>query len=119
MKTANLEINGMTGRASVNGVRSALSVIRGVAGVEVSLESRQANVCFDPHKAIPEQFKKAVWVMGCEVEKISVQGRRFLGKYQRWCELPVSNSLSENLRDFRAARCYGFSNGEKPAMTRV
>ena len=78
MKTANLEINGMTGRASVNGVRSALSVIRGVAGVEVSLESGQANVCFDPHKAIPEQFKKAVWVMGCEVEKISVQDGAFL-----------------------------------------
>ena len=79
MKTANLEINGMTNPASANGVRSALSVIRGVAGVEVSLESGQANVCFDPNKAIPEQFKKAVWVMGCEVGKISVQDDAFLG----------------------------------------
>ena len=73
MITANLEINGMTSPTSANGVRSALSAIRGVAGVEVSLESGQAKVCFDPHKAIPEQFKKAVWIMGCKVEKISVK----------------------------------------------
>ena len=78
MKTANMEINGMTSPASAKGVHSALSVIRGVAGVKVSLESGQANVCFDPHKAIPEQFKKAVRVMGCEVEKISVQDDAFL-----------------------------------------
>jgi len=74
MRTAILKISRMTAPCSVNGVRSALSVIRGVADVEVSLESGQANVRFDPHKVIPEQFKRAVWVMGCEVERVTLGG---------------------------------------------
>lgn len=74
MRTAILEISRMTSQASENGVRSALSVIRGVADVEVSLESGQAIVLFDPHKAIPEQFRKAVWVMGCKVEQVTLEG---------------------------------------------
>jgi copper chaperone CopZ len=45
-----------------------------VINVEVSLESGKANVRFDPHKAISEQFKKAVWVMGSEVERVMLGG---------------------------------------------
>jgi copper chaperone CopZ len=73
MDTVKLEIKGMNRAASMNGVRSALSVIRGVTEVELSLERGQAIVRYNPDKVVPEQFKKAVWVMGCEVEQIVVQ----------------------------------------------
>lgn len=72
MQRAHLKILGMNVDASTRSVESALSVIRGVADVRVSLADHEATVCFDPDKVFPRQFETAVRVVGCEVERIVV-----------------------------------------------
>jgi copper chaperone CopZ len=73
MQTAHLRIKGMHFDASVRSVRSALSVIRGVADVSVSVAEREATIMYDPHKVVPRQFETAVRVVGCEVERLVVE----------------------------------------------
>lgn len=61
-------IRGMNGRRCESSVRSALSLIRGVKAVEISLEAGQATVYYDPEKAHPSQFPVAVQAVGFEAE---------------------------------------------------
>lgn len=73
MQTAILKINRMTSGAAMRSVRSALSVIRGVAGVKISLEEGETIVSYDPQKVLPRQFQTAVRVVGCEIESLTVE----------------------------------------------
>src|SRR5581483_3498361 len=70
MDTANLKIRGMNSCASIMGVERALSVIRGVEGVEISPDDSTATVIYDAYKVIPKQFQIAVRLMGCEIENL-------------------------------------------------
>ena len=72
MQTAHLTINGMSFDASARSVQSALSVIRGVSNVSVSVTEKEATIRYDPRKVLPRQFETAVRVVGCEVEKLVV-----------------------------------------------
>ena len=72
MQTAHLTINGMSFDASARSVQSALSVIRGVSNVSVSITEKEATVRYDPRKVFPRQFETAVRVVGCEVENVVV-----------------------------------------------
>jgi copper chaperone CopZ len=73
METAHLRIKGMHFDASVRSVQSALSIIRGVADVSVSIAEKEATIRYDPHKVLPRQFETAVRVVGCEVERLVVE----------------------------------------------
>lgn len=72
MQTAHLMINGMTFDASIRSVQSALSVIRGVFDVRVSIADKEVTIRYDPHKVLPRQFETAVRVVGCEVKSLVV-----------------------------------------------
>src|SRR6185436_8088743 len=72
MQTAHLTINGMSFDASARSVQSALSVIRGVSDVSVSVTEKEATIRYDPRKVLPRQFETAVRVVGCEVESLVV-----------------------------------------------
>lgn len=72
MQTARLKIKGMKFDASMRSVRSALSIIRGVSDVCVSISEKEAVIYYDPDKVLPRQFETAVRVVGCEVERIVV-----------------------------------------------
>jgi copper chaperone CopZ len=73
MQTAHLTINGMHFDASMRSVQSALSIIRGVSDVSVSIADKEATIRYDPHKVLPRQFETAVRVVGCEVERLVVE----------------------------------------------
>ena len=73
MQTAHLRINGMNFDASIRSVQSALSIIRGVSDVSVSIADKEATIRYDPHKVLPRQFETAVRVVGCEVERLVVE----------------------------------------------
>jgi copper chaperone CopZ len=73
MQTAHLTINGMHFDASMRSVLSALSIIRGVSDVSVSIAEKEATIRYDPHKVLPRQFETAVRVVGCEVERLVVE----------------------------------------------
>lgn len=68
---ANIAIRGLDGGRCVSSVRSALSLIRGVQTVEISLESGHATVYFDPEKAHPSQFPVAVQAVGFEAQLVT------------------------------------------------
>ncbi len=72
MQTVHLTINGMSLDASMRSVQSALSIIRGVSDVSVSIAQKEATIRYDPHKVVPRQFETAVRVVGCEVERLVV-----------------------------------------------
>lgn len=72
VQTAHLMINGMTFDASIRSVQSALSVIRGVFDVRVSIADKEVTIRYDPHKVLPRQFETAVRVVGCEVKSLVV-----------------------------------------------
>ena len=73
MQTAHLTINGMNFDASKRSVQSALSIIRGVSDVSVSIADKEATIRYDPHKVFLRQFETAVRVVGCEVERLVVE----------------------------------------------
>lgn len=73
MQTAHLRINGMDIDASKRSVQSALSIIRGVSNVSISIADREATIWYDPDKVLPRQFETAVRVVGCEVDAIVVE----------------------------------------------
>ena len=59
-----LVVEGLDGKRSLSSVRSALSLIRGVEAVDVSLESGCATVSYDPERAHASQFPIAVQAVG-------------------------------------------------------
>lgn len=70
-EAASLNIGGMNGGRCVSKVRSALSLIRGVQNVEISLESGCATVYYDAEKAHPSQFPVAIQAVGFEAELLA------------------------------------------------
>jgi copper chaperone CopZ len=73
MQTAHLRIKGMHFGTSARSVQSALSIIRGVSDVSVSIAGKEATIRYDPHKVLPRQFETAVRVVGYEVERLVVE----------------------------------------------
>jgi len=73
MQTAHLRIKGMHFDTSARSVQSALSIIRGVSDVSVSIAEREATIRYDPQKVLPKQFETAVRVVGYEVERLDVE----------------------------------------------
>jgi copper chaperone CopZ len=73
VQTAHVRINGMIFDTSMRSVQSALSIIRGVFDVRVSIADKEATIRYDPHKVLPRQFETAVRVVGCEVESVIVE----------------------------------------------
>ena len=63
-----IAIRGMQGQRCVSSARSALSLIRGVEAVEISLESGRATVSYDPERADASQFPVAVQAVGFHAE---------------------------------------------------
>jgi Copper chaperone len=63
-----IAIRGMQGQRCVSSARSALSLIRGVEAVEISLESGRATVSYDPERADASQFPVAVQAVGFQAE---------------------------------------------------
>jgi copper chaperone len=68
IEKAVIAIRGMQGKRCVSSARSALSLIRGVEAVEISLESGRAIVSYDAEKANPAQFPVAVQAVGFQAE---------------------------------------------------
>ena len=66
METTVVKINGMTCMGCVNSVQKVLTALAGVQTVQVSLETAQATVVYDPARAGPAQFKRAVEDAGYE-----------------------------------------------------
>ena len=67
METLTLNIKGMTCGGCVKSVTSVLKNIKGVSGVEVSLEQNRATISYDPAQAKPAQFKSAIEDAGYDV----------------------------------------------------
>lgn len=65
-----MAIRGMVGQRCVSSVRSALTLIRGVNKVDISLETGRAAVSFDPSKAEVQQFKVAVKAVGFQADVV-------------------------------------------------
>ena len=65
-----MAIRGMVGQRCVSSVRSALTLIRGVKKVDVSLETGRAAVSFDPSKAELQQLKVAVKAVGFQADVV-------------------------------------------------
>ncbi len=65
-------IRGMKGPRCRASAHSALSLIRGVASVEVSLEGGRATVLFDPRKADADQFRVALGAVGFQAVVLEV-----------------------------------------------
>ena len=78
MQTVHLRIKGMHFDTSARSVQSALSIIRGVSEVSVSIAQREATIKYDPQKVLPKQFEMAVRVVGCQVERLDVETPRRL-----------------------------------------
>lgn len=72
MQTMNMEIHGLSSGPAARGVRSALECIRGVTQVRIMPNERHVTVTYDAFKVSPQQFKTAVRVMGCEVERMAM-----------------------------------------------
>ena len=73
MQTMNMEICGLGSEPAARGVRSALECIRSVAQVRIVSNERYVTVTYDAFRVSPQQFKTAVCVMGCEVERLVVE----------------------------------------------
>ncbi len=67
MQTLVLNITGMTCAGCVNSITRVLERLPGVARVEVSLQSGQARIDYDPALSLPESFKTAIEEAGYEV----------------------------------------------------
>ncbi len=60
MQTVELRVEGMDCEGCVKSVTRMLSGVAGVASVDVSLEEALARVTYDPAKAGPPEFKRAI-----------------------------------------------------------
>ncbi|HZS65991.1 MAG TPA: heavy-metal-associated domain-containing protein [Burkholderiales bacterium] len=60
MQTVELRVEGMDCEGCVKSVTRMLSGVAGVASVDVSLEEALARVTYDPAKAGPAEFKRAI-----------------------------------------------------------
>jgi copper chaperone len=60
MQTVELKVQGMTCQGCVSSVTRTLSSVPGVQKVDVSLADSRATVTYDPAKAGPADFKRAV-----------------------------------------------------------
>ena len=67
MKTEVLNVSGMTCGGCVANVKKALGALPGVAGVEVSLPKKQAEVQFDESKLAVDQMRTALQSAGYDV----------------------------------------------------
>ncbi len=67
MQTTILNINGMTCMGCVNSIKNVVEKISGVNDVDVSLESNQVKIQYNPEKANINQFKKTIVEAGFEV----------------------------------------------------
>ena len=67
MQTTILNINGMTCMGCVNSIKNVVEKISGVNDVDVSLESNQVKIQYDPEKTNINQFKKTIVEAGFEV----------------------------------------------------
>ena len=66
METITLKVNGMTCQGCVRSVKKVLQGVSGVAGVEVSLQSGEASVSYEPREVSVERLKAAVESAGYE-----------------------------------------------------
>ncbi len=60
MKQITLTISGMSCGHCVNAIERVLKALTGVQSVVVSLESKNAQIGFDPDKITPEQMIQAI-----------------------------------------------------------
>jgi copper chaperone len=60
MQTVELKVEGMDCQGCVKSVTRMLYGVAGVANVDVSLEAGCARVTYDPAKAGPAEFKRAI-----------------------------------------------------------
>jgi len=60
MQTVELKVEGMDCQGCVKSVTRTLSGVPGVEKVDVSLEQALARVTYDPAKAGPAEFKRAI-----------------------------------------------------------
>ena len=64
METTTLQVRGMTCAGCARSVTSALQKVNGVASAEVSLDSGEAKVRFDPTRVSVAQLKAALEIAG-------------------------------------------------------
>ena len=60
METVELKVEGMDCEGCVKSVTRVLNGVAGVESVDVSLEEGRARVTYDPAKANPVEFKRAI-----------------------------------------------------------
>ena len=60
METVEVRVEGMDCQGCVKSVTRMLHGVAGVAGVDVSLEQGRARITYDPAKAGPAEFKRAI-----------------------------------------------------------
>ena len=60
METVEMKVEGMDCQGCVKSVTRMLHGVAGVAEVDVSLEQGRARVTYDPAKAGPAEFKRAI-----------------------------------------------------------
>ena len=60
METVELKVDGMDCQGCVKSVTRVLNGVAGVENVDVSLEEGRARVTYDPAKAGPPEFKRAI-----------------------------------------------------------
>ena len=60
METVELKVDGMDCQGCVKSVTRMLYGVAGVASVDVSLEQGRARITYDPAKAGPAEFKRAI-----------------------------------------------------------
>ena len=60
METVEVNVEGMDCQGCVKSVTRMLYGVAGVASVDVSLEQGRARVTYDPAKAGPAEFKRAI-----------------------------------------------------------
>lgn len=63
--SAVLVLSGMDNESAARSVHSALTLIRGVRTVQISVAQRQARVAFDAEAVQPWQLHRAVQAVGC------------------------------------------------------
>lgn len=65
-----MRISGMCGTRCLSSAYSALSLIRGVETVEISLDTGLATVTYDPEKVNVNQFPVAIGAVGLQAEPV-------------------------------------------------
>ena len=60
VETVELQVDGMDCQGCVKSVTRMLYGVAGVAEVDVSLEEGRARITYDPGKAGPAEFKRAI-----------------------------------------------------------